>query len=61
MGTIACPKCGWIHVTGDAVALSKFSGVTGYRTADGVIHESRAEAQEHLCQQRRATQEAPDA
>lgn len=48
----ACPKCGYVHVAGDAVALSKFTGVAGYRTADGTIFESREDAQDWLCEQR---------
>lgn len=47
-----CPKCGWTHVAGDAVALSKFTGVTGYRTPDGEIHATREDAQQWLCEQR---------
>lgn len=48
-----CPACAHAHVAGDAVALSRFTGVTGYRTPDGEIHASREDAQEWLCEQRR--------
>lgn len=48
----ACPKCDHTHVLGDAVALSRFAGVTGYRTPDGEIHATREDAQEWLCEKR---------
>lgn len=48
----ACPKCGCTHVAGDAVALSRFAGATGYRTPDDQIHATREDAQEWLCEQR---------
>lgn len=47
-----CLKCAQIHVPGDAVALSRFAGVTGFRTPDGAIHATRDDAQEWLCKQR---------
>ncbi|MCM0622697.1 hypothetical protein [Nocardioides bruguierae] len=47
---------GHVHVAADAIALSRFTGIAGYRTADGVIHLSRADAQEWLCEQRQARQ-----
>lgn len=48
-----CPKCDRIHVPSDVAALSRFAGVTGYRTADGEIHATREDAQEWLCEKRR--------
>lgn len=51
---IACPKCHRTHSAADVVALSRFAGVTGYRTADGEIHATREDAQEWLCDLRRA-------
>lgn len=48
-----CPRCGHTHAARDAVALSRFVGLAGYRTADGEIHETREDAQEWLCAQRR--------
>lgn len=48
----SCPKCEHTHVAGDAVALSRFTALTGYRTADGEIHATREDAQEWLCKQR---------
>lgn len=50
----ACPECGHIHSAADAVALSRFAGVSGYRTPDGEIHATREDAQEWLCEQRTA-------
>jgi hypothetical protein len=48
----ACPRCQRVHVAGDAVALSRFAAVTGFRTPDGEIHATREDAQEWLCEQR---------
>ena len=48
----ACPKCLHTHVAGDAVALSRFAGVTGFRTSDGEIHKTREDAQAWLCGRR---------
>jgi hypothetical protein len=50
----ACLKCGWTHVAGDAIALSRFAAMSGFRTPDGEIHASREDAQEWLCEQRKA-------
>ena len=49
-----CPACDRHHVTGDAVAVGRFSpdGVTGYRTPDGEVHPTRDAAQKWLCEQR---------
>lgn len=49
-----CPKCDHTHVAADATALSRFVGVTGFRTPDGEIHETREDAQAWLCELRRA-------
>jgi hypothetical protein len=48
----ACPKCAHTHVSSDAVALSRFAGVTGFRTTDGAIHFTREDAEEWLCDRR---------
>lgn len=53
----ACARCLHTHVAGDAVALTRFAGITGYRTADGEIHATREDAQEWLCDQRIAAAE----
>lgn len=53
----ACPKCRRTHVAADAVALSRFAGISGYRTPDGEIHATREDAQEWLCEQRQARAE----
>jgi hypothetical protein len=55
----ACPRCGHVHVAGDAQALSHFTGLTGFRTPDGEIHETREDAQEWLCGLRAEQQRAP--
>lgn len=55
MSAAVCPKCQWTHSAGDVVALTKFEGVTGYRTADGVTHETREDGQAWLCEQRVTT------
>lgn len=47
-----CPTCAHIHASRDAQALTRFTGVTGYRTADGVVHETREAGQAWLCAQR---------
>lgn len=54
-----CPKCDRIHLLGDAVALSRFAGVSGYRTADGEIHATREDAQEWLCERRQERRTSP--
>lgn len=49
----ACNDCGTIHVASDVKAMGRFSvGAYGYSTADGVLHTTREQAQEHLCQKR---------
>lgn len=48
----SCAACGHAHVAGDATALSRFAGVTGYRTPDGEIHATREDAQQWLCKKR---------
>lgn len=49
-----CPTCQHIHVAGDVMALGRFTvgGPTGYRTADGALHQTRADGQTHLCSKR---------
>lgn len=53
--TTPCPTCDHVHANRDVMALSRFTGIYGYRTADGVIHESREAAQAWLCAQRFAS------
>lgn len=48
-----CPRCEHIHVARDVTALSRFTGLTGYR-AGGAIYETREDAQAALCEQRQA-------
>ena len=47
-----CPSCEHIHVAGDVIAVGKFVGLSGYRTPDGTIYETREDAQAALCQAR---------
>jgi hypothetical protein len=54
----ACAKCGHIHCSRDVQALSRYTGVTGYRTADGEIHATREDAQQWLCKQRQRRRDA---
>jgi hypothetical protein len=49
-----CLACGHIHDPGQIYALSRFAGISGYRTPDGEIHATREDAQEWLCEQRRS-------
>jgi hypothetical protein len=44
-----CRTCDQIHGHGDVVALTRFAGISGYRTPDGQIFETRAEAQVEVC------------
>lgn len=54
-----CPECLHTHVAGDVVALGRFASVTGFRTPDGKIHETRLEAQAWLCVQRQGKATRP--
>lgn len=49
-----CDLCGHVHASRDVMALSRFTGVYGYRTIDGKVHDTREAAQDWLCEQRRA-------
>lgn len=56
-----CPSCGVIHVASDVAAMGRFSvGAYGYRAvADGTLHRTREEAQDHLCRKRQQRTSPP--
>jgi hypothetical protein len=57
-----CPLCDRVHVRGDVIAVGKFdaAGAYAYRTADGALHATREDGQEHLCWQRRQRPTPPE-
>lgn len=56
-----CDRCGWVHASDDARAISRFSNRRGFRAnyPDSPLRATQAEAERDMCNRRAAGHKAP--